>query len=232
MQRAEGRRRLVILLSIGGVLCFLGLAWAVVHSAFLDVDRVRVTTPGAHTSTAAIVRAAGIKPGAAMVFLDTDAAAARVRRLPWVATASVTQHYPGDVEIRVTERNPIAFLAGVGGVDVLDRTGRVLGTVPTAPAGTIELTGVVPVAAGARIDAPELASMIDDLPMIFRARVAKVTLAGEDVTVTLVDGREVRFGVIAQAAAKAAAAEAVLESVGDRPIHYVDVRVPTAPATG
>ena len=233
VRRAEGRRRLVAVLVLVGVLCTLGLAWALIHSAFLDVDRVRVVRSGEHTSSAAIIRASGIDPGRPMVFLDTEAARRRVERLPWVARAVVTQEYPGDVEIRVTERTPIAYLRAGDGVDVVDRSGRVLGRVPIAPPGLVELAGLLPVAApGERIDPAGLAGFVTELPALFAQKVARVSLAGEDITAVLVDGREVRFGALAQVAAKAAAAEAVLERIGDEAVRYVDVGVPTAPVTG
>lgn len=233
VRRAEGRRRLRVVLVIVSVLCLVGLAWAFVHSAFLDVDTVRVADPGTHTSAAQVVAASGIRPGDPMVFLDEAAAAKRIERLPWVERARVTRQYPGDVTITVTEAEPTAFVATGSGATLIDASARVMGTVPSAPPGLVEVSGLRRLARpGHTIDPAAAVTMLGELPPALRTRVARVTAAGEDVSLTLVDGREVRFGPATSIRAKAAAAEAVLAHIGDQPVAYVDVRVPTAPVTG
>jgi len=48
----------------------------------------------------------------------------------------------------------------------------------------------------------------------------------------LANGAEVRLGDATQLRAKVAAAVAVLGAMGDQPVHYVDVSVPTNPVAG
>jgi hypothetical protein len=48
----------------------------------------------------------------------------------------------------------------------------------------------------------------------------------------MVAGREVRFGAPDRLPAKAATLVALLGQLGDRPLAYIDVRVPSAPVVG
>jgi cell division protein FtsQ len=231
--RAQGRRRLYALVAVLGVFVVVGLAWVILHSAILDVDRVDARDPGGHVSAASLVAASGIHDGQAMFFLDLGQVARRVERLPWVAHVSVQRDYPGTVHITVTDRTPIAYVTGTNGAALIDRTGRVLAVGVHAPTGLFELTGVlVPTSAGTKLVPSGLATFAVALPKGFATLVARIELAGSSVTTVLTDGREVRFGAWDQIAAKVAAAQAVMADLGTSTVHYIDVRVPTAPATG
>jgi cell division protein FtsQ len=61
--------------------------------------------------------------------LDTAAVKARIERLPWIDTAEITRVYPGQLEIRVTERKPFALWTRGERRYVIDKTGRVLAAV-------------------------------------------------------------------------------------------------------
>jgi cell division protein FtsQ len=61
--------------------------------------------------------------------LDTAAVKARIERLPWIDTAEMTRVYPGRLDIRVTERKPFALWSRADNLYLIDKTGRVLGSV-------------------------------------------------------------------------------------------------------
>src|SRR5262249_48910386 len=81
--RAQGRRRLRWMVGVVVLAALAAAAWAVTHSSLLDVERVRVT--GTQQATPAQVRfAAGVKPGDAILFVDTGAIARNVERVAWI----------------------------------------------------------------------------------------------------------------------------------------------------
>lgn len=61
--------------------------------------------------------------------LDTAAVKARIERLPWIETAEITRVYPGRLDIRVTERKPLALWLRAENLYLIDKTGRVLTSV-------------------------------------------------------------------------------------------------------
>lgn len=236
--RAAGKRRLRILLSVVTLLCGFGLAWLTVQSPLLDVDHVRVV--GAQqASRTAILEAAHVHRGAALLFIDTGAIARRVERVPGVGAAHVSRDLPGTLRIRVTERAPLAWARGPGGAVVIDRDGRVIRTTAAPPAGLAELRGLTRAGAPGTLVAPRgAANVLARLPAALRARVGAVLVAHGDVALRLsgagggVPAAEVRLGPPTDVAAKGAAALAVLQSLGAHAVAYVDVRVPDAPTTG
>ncbi len=240
VRREQGRRRLRILLGLVALASLVGVAWLVVESPLLDVDHVDVTGSH-HLSAEEVRRASGVVPGAALLRLDLDTARRRVEAMPWVATAKVHRDLPGRVRIAVTERVPAAWSrAPGGGVAVLDTTGRVLEVDPQPPAGLPEVVGLTRVPGPGHTARPAAgARLAHALPTALRSRVASVLLDGANATLRLAVGPdgttpagEIRFGPVAELETKAAAALAVLDQLGDRTVHYIDVRVPGAPATG
>src|SRR5205085_5328919 len=120
--RAAGRRRLRILLVVGGVVAFFGGLIGLALSPALDVDRVEVRGAG-HTSLAAVLGATGLDArGHPMVTVDRFALAGKVERLPWVDTAAVTRRWPNVVRVTVVERAPLGVIGVPGGVALVDRS--------------------------------------------------------------------------------------------------------------
>jgi len=110
------------------------------HPPRLDPDHVartlgfgidQVTVIGhRRTSDGAIFDALDLPNVATQLAIDTSAAQARLERLPWIATASVSRVLPDGLEIRLTERTPHAVWIRDGREWLVDRTGRVLGPNP------------------------------------------------------------------------------------------------------
>ena len=132
-RRAEGRRRLQILAQrcrrwgqcsavVSGLL----------HSPLLRVRDV-IVIGNTHTPRAEVLAAAGMAAGDGTVLM-VDAGPAGARRavdaLPWVAGATFERRWPWTLVIRLTERSPVARVASLGVVDLVDKSGRVLEASP------------------------------------------------------------------------------------------------------
>ena len=233
VRRAEGRRRLKLLIAAGCVVLLPVLGWLVTRSPFLDVDHVRLRG-ATHTTLAEATAAAGVRRGEAMTDVDAGGAARRLGRLPWVGQARVHRSWPGTVVIDLVERAPVAALpAGSGVWAVVDSTGRVLTPVLLPPPDRPLLLGLgAPGPAGSRLDAPArpLLDVAAALPPALAPRVASIApVGGGELTLTLRPQGTVRFGPPDRVDDKFSAIEAVLAQVDLRRLSTLDVRVPGSP---
>lgn len=94
--------------------------------------------------------------------LDTAAVKARIERLPWIDTAEISRVFPGQLEIRVTERKPFALWTRGERRYVIDKTGRVLAgvsgeTLPDLPRVAGE---------GAAVEAADIFDLVARYPAI------------------------------------------------------------------
>ena len=249
--RAEGRRRLRILLTAVCIASAIGIAWLVVQSPMLAVDSINVrgTT---QESQAAVRDAAGVHTGSALLFVDTGAVARRVEALPWVASAQVDRGLPNDLTITVVERAPAAWArrpvprgspqGTLGAVALVDRSGRVLGDAPAPPPGFPELIGMTRVPErGGRVEPAAPAAALARLPDALRAQTASLTMHHGQAVLELaaVSGGAIpRRGRCGSATSRRSVRRAPRRSrcsTSSRPdgehVHYIDVRVPGAPAT-
>jgi cell division protein FtsQ len=231
--RARGRRRLRWIIGVVVLAALASAAWAVTHSSLLDVERVRVT--GTQQATPAQVRfAAGVKPGAAILFIDTGAIARNVERVAWVDKARVERSLGGEVDIHVTERRPAAWVRRAPDrVALVDARGRVLADAAQPPPNLPEIAGLRAVPAAGHDVAPvAVARVLEKLPPALGMRTTRVAVGNDEVTIALRDGPEVRLGAPRRVAEKARAATAVILSTAAAPPRYIDVRVPSAPVAG
>jgi cell division protein FtsQ len=235
VRREEGRRRLRVLIGVSVVAAVGCGGWAATGSSLLDLDRM-VVEGAVHTGPDEARFATGLRRGQPLVDVDEGAAARGVETLPWVQEASVHRRWPGEVRIRVVEREPVAVTAAeAGGAALVDRTGRVLDSVDVAPPGLPVLAGL-PAAgpAGSTLGAEGVAalSVAVALPSDVRARIAGVVPAeGADGEVDLQlspDGM-VRLGPPDDLDRKFAAIRAVLAQVDLRNLAVLDVRRPDSP---
>ncbi|HEX5760463.1 MAG TPA: FtsQ-type POTRA domain-containing protein [Thermoanaerobaculia bacterium] len=137
---APRRRRRSLLLRVAGPLApplaLLGLPLAVagwVVSAPQFALREVVAVGGPRVPAAWLEAALAPLQGANLVRLPLAAAAARVRRHPWVAEAELTKELPGRLRIAVVERRPVALLARGGALYFADEDGRAIA--PVGPGG-------------------------------------------------------------------------------------------------
>ena len=206
------------------------IAWALWASPLLAVRTVHVD--GAVSLSADEVRdAAGVRTGTPLLRVDTDAARARVARLPQISSVQVSRGWPSSVVITVTERAAIAVVQSAGQRYLVDHEGVLFDTITGDPPRGVVPLDVLHARRGDRAFTAGLAALAS-LPRGVRADVvaAKATTA-EDVTLTLSDGTTVLWGDGADSAAKGRVLSALLEQVSAGtldPAQTIDVSAPDA----
>ena len=228
-RRPRGRRRRW--LQVAGALAAVAvLAWLLLVGPLLAVRAVHVD--GLRTLPADQVReAAGIEAGTPLLRVDLGGAAARVARLPTVASVEVTRDWPASVVITVVERVPVAVVGEPGRRSLVDADGVLFDTVTGSPPD-----GVVPldVESPGPDDAATMAGIaaIGSLPADVRKQVtAAAAASADDISLTLTDGTVVRWGDASESDAKSAALVGLLEQIADgrlEPAGTIDVSTPAA----
>jgi cell division protein FtsQ len=233
--RQRSRRRWKMAGAVAVVVVVVGGVWAALHSSVLAARQVTVV--GAiHTGDAPVVAAVGLN-GQPLVDVNPGQVAARVEALPWVAHATVTRHWPDDITVVVTERVPVAAVAGAGGgTMIVDARGRVLAAMASAPPGLVTLVApVVPGRPGSVLGpgaAPGLAALAA-VPASLDGRVQQASVGADgDVTLALSGNLAVTMGPAVELGAKFEALTSVLVDVAPRGPADIDVTVPDAPAVG
>ncbi len=233
--REQGHRRLRWIVGGVVVLVVACVALLVLHTPLLALRNA--TVQGAqHTGSTAVLAAAGLLDHPPLIDVDPKSASARIEKLPWVAHAVVTRHWPDSVTITVTERRPLGSVARPGGgVAVVDASGHVLAWQSSAPPGLVLVAPVTPgrpgtVLAGAARPALEVAAA---LPPALAGRVLQVAVNARD-TVTLDLGRGISavLGSTTGLDAKLTAVASVLAGAHVSPPAVIDVTVPDEPTVG
>lgn len=231
VQRVRGRRRLQRLVDLGLVLLvaagFVGALW----TPLLDVDAVVVD--GAARTGAEVVRSqAGIVVGERLIDVDLRTAGRRISALPWVAQVSLHRRVDGVVDISVTERSAVASVGTGTAAALVDRDGRVLGPLTTAPAaGALPLLGgvaaVPPVGSFLGGDHRDALRLAEQLDRVVPGAAASVSAA--PLIANLAQGGEVRFGDLSQIDAKMRSLRTVLDQVDLRCLAVLDLQLPGSP---
>lgn len=230
VQRDAGRRRMVRAMIASGCVMAIVLVFAVVHSPLLDVDSI--TVDGAtQTGAEAVRKASGISDSDPVLRIDGGAVERRVEALPWVAEATVHRRLPSTIDIDVRERRAVAVLTRGATHVLVDSSGRALATVASRPLDLVAVEGlrVIPKPGGrasrAALDAVDVATRLArELPGTVRA-----VIAGEPLTLALVDGGVAVLGTTDDLDAKLLAVEAMLSNVDRTCLERLDVRAPGTP---
>jgi cell division protein FtsQ len=127
-----------------------------------------------HVSKEEVLATAGVTGRSSLLFLDVEEARERLKTNPWIADANVLKLYPGELQIRVTERVAFALWQKDGRVAVIADDGTVLE--PYVAPTLIRLPLVV--GAGADTRAKDFLALLDRYPQM-RAFVRAAVLVGE-----------------------------------------------------
>jgi len=236
--RGQGRRRLRVVLVLVTVAVVAAGAWAVLHGSLFSAKVLRVEG-STHTPAATVLATAGLAGHPPLLDVNPGVAAARLGRLPWVSTATVQRQWPDGVVVRIRERTPVAVVglgssAGSAGWAEVDRTGRVLADVTSAPAHLVRLTA----AAGTSPPAPPpgrdlgpadraALTVAATLPPAFSSQVtAVVTEPGGTLDLQLTTPVTVSLGSTSQLPAKYEDVAAVLAGAPLQAGDTIDVSVP------
>ena len=229
------RRRWVLAVALA-VLIAGSVAW-VGNSPVFRMRELRVSG-AAHLSESDVARLAGLTSKTNVLWVSGSAVEQRLEASPWIASATVARHLPGEVDIVVQERTPVARVAQPGGRFLLvSGDGVVLAThaagsaVPVLQAAHPAGTGTSPAATISGLKAALIC--VAALPPTVRGQVATATERPDGtVTLTLRRGTVVEFGDVGRASEKGRVLRSLLEwsaAHGVTP-HTIDVEVPTAPA--
>lgn len=239
VRRGEGRRRLRVLVAVVATLAVLGGGAALLHTSFFAARVITVTGAHPHTSTATIVAAAGLERRPLMIDVDPGVLAARVSRLPFVATARIIRHWPDGIQVVVRERVPVATMAGPGtSWSEVDGSGRVLQVQPTRPAGLVQLVVMTgkgmasPGAVGGTIRGRATVGLqvCRTLPLAFSAQVMTVTVTSDNtVDLALNSGLSVELGSVADLSAKYHDVASIIAYGALMGKNVIDVTVPGSP---
>lgn len=224
--RARSRwRRLSVTVAVALCLCVLAGYLLLWHTSLIAVRGIRVMGTK-NVTVATVLGAAQIRTGSPMAALDPAAVAARVQRIPQIASAEVSRDWPGTVIVTVTERVAAALVPDARGYEVVDSGGTVFGQVSGPTTGLPVITVSAP--AKAQEVVPGALSALRALPASVDKTVSAITASDPyAITLRLTDGATVNWGGGDRAADKARDLVALLRIGGHR--HY-DVSAPDAPA--
>lgn len=205
------------------VLAAVGLVVVVLWTPLFGVRSVDVVGVRDLT-TSQVLRAADVRPGTPMLRLDTIGIMTRVGLLPRVASVDVSRDWPSTVRITVIERDPVGILTRPDGTHLIDSTGFDYATVTTPPAGLPKID--LPSASAADPRTLSVVHVLAALPSQLRAQLAVIGAATpSSVTLTLANGKIIRWGDADESARKAA----VLGALMTRPGKVYDVSSPDLP---
>lgn len=226
------RRRLiaaaviVVVLYAGYMLWFRNLSWFAIND---------VTLKGATTSEReiklAVERAA---QDMTTLHIKDDELRAAVARFPTVASVSATTSFPHGLTVTISERLPVAFVQIRGQRTAVSADGYLLAGAGFDAKALPRIEGAAAHGAHLDPDAAAQAAILGATPPPLRDDVVSSTWDDQrgGVVVDLKNGPEVIFGDGSRAAAKWAAAVAVLSSPEHGSPSYVNVVVPDKPVTG
>jgi cell division protein FtsQ len=239
VRRRVGRRRLRVVVAVVVVAIVLGGGFALLHSSLFAARVVTVTGVHPHTTTAAIVNAAGLSHRPLMINVNAGTAEAGIAALPFIRTAQVTRHWPDGVQVTVTERIPVAVMAGPSGSWAeVDASGRILAVEPTRPAGLVQLVvtsaggAVTPGRAGQALpsSAGSGLQVCGTLPLAFSAQVVSVSVAADrTVDLALNSGITVVMGTTSDLTVKYQDVASIIAHASLQGMKTIDVTVPGAP---
>ena len=92
-----------------------------------------------YTTDAAIFEALALKSGRSFLSYDTLQARQRLEALPWIGHAALTRVFPGQLDVRVSERQAFGLWQRREGLYLIDRQGRVLGATDARAAPRLPL---------------------------------------------------------------------------------------------
>jgi cell division protein FtsQ len=186
-----------------------------------------------HLTRRTVLELSGLTRRTNLLWLDAGSVERRLEADPWVAGATVSKEFPRTVRIQVTERTPVATVAGYGGYQLIAADGTSLGVVSSRP--HLPLIVVPPTRAihGRAPDPGASARAVAGLDPKLRARVQSVVVEMDGCLVLhLTNGVRVEYGAPSQTVAKSRVIASVLRwaSAHARSVLTVNVSAPGAPA--
>jgi cell division protein FtsQ len=229
----SGRSLLVTM----GLLLAVGAAYFVAYSTPVFALE-RVQSSGAPPELAREVHAATRElTGRSLVGIDAEEVEGKLRSLPAVAGVSVDRAFPHTLEVRIAPERPVAVIRRGRSSWLATGAGKVIRSIETgtqrhfprlwlAKGATIRLGGQIPPGF-----VPATRALAEAHAVGLGARIKGVRLEGEELTLVLRRGTELRLGRATEVGLKLTVASKVLRMV-DGSVSYVDVSVPQRAVAG
>lgn len=234
-QREIGRRRLLV--GAVAAIVLVGLVWgcvALARAPIFSVTSVDVTGTS-HLTKAAILQRARIPVDTTLLRLPTGSIRANLLADPWVADLKIVRHFPHTLELRITERSPVAIVDAGGtslwlvdgdGHWIAKRTAETSGTLPSIR----DIDGLVP-KAGEQSGSAELRNalaVINGISPELRRMVRTVSAPSVDrTTLILPHGVQVLVGSAEEIGKKDVVVRTILAQ--HKNVVFVNVRVVNRP---
>ncbi|HET6849807.1 MAG TPA: FtsQ-type POTRA domain-containing protein [Gaiellales bacterium] len=243
LMRAQGRRRLMILLAVVGTLGVLGGYKLLEMSSAFAVDNVAVNgaPPGLRAEIAAAVSSTAA--GHSLLTVDRGAIERRLEQMPYVRSVSIDRAFPHTLAVTVQVERPAVAVEIAKTAYLVSADGRVLESRSTPPAhlpivqlpaGTTLLVGRA--SGDANVDAA--LSVLRQATPDFVHHVGRITeLQPHGGLITAVVGTrlKLRLGTPDQLPLKLAVVERVMKRITRAQraeVAYIDVSAPGRPAYG
>jgi len=225
-----------LLVAFALVLGTLGVYWGAYASSVFVVERVEVL--GAPPEVVREIEAATKNVvGASLVAVDAESIEGTLRALPSVAGVSVDRAFPHTLVVRIAPERPVAVARRGHSSWLVTGAGKVVRAVETGSERTyprIWLTKGVAVSVGGTLPAsytPATKALAAATEERLPRRVKAVRAVGNELTLVLRRGPEIRLGEATDLGLKLAVASAVFRLV-EAGTTYIDVSVPERPVAG
>jgi cell division protein FtsQ len=241
--RAQGRRRLVIVLAVVGTLAVLGGYKLLAMSSAFAVDSVDVTgaPPALRTEIAAAVSTTAA--GHSLLTVDRGAIERRLAEMPYVKSVSIDRAFPHTLAVTVKVERPAVVVEVAKTAYLVASDGRVLesrstppGHLPLVqlPSGSTLLVGRG--SGDANVDAA-LSVLRQATPAFIRhvGRITELQPHGGLITAVVGQRLKLRLGTPDQLPLKLAVVERVMRRITRAQraeVAYIDVSAPGRPAYG
>jgi cell division protein FtsQ len=227
----SGRSLLIGIAILAGV---LAAYWGAQSSSVFAIERVEVRGDAPPSVARQVEAATSDLIGASLLTVDPGEVEAMVRALPTIAGVSIDRAFPHTLVVKVAAERPVAVARHARTAWLVTGAGRVireieLGTERIFP--RIWLPRNADVAAGRSLsgDAVPAARAVAAVQAVgLRRRVKAVRMAGDELTVVLRSGPEIRLGEAKDVHLKLAVAARVFPAL-DGGTAYLDVSVPERP---
>jgi cell division septal protein FtsQ len=225
-----------LLVSLAVLVIAGGSYWVAYSTSVFAVERVDVR--GAPPEVARRVqRATRDILGSSLVAVDAEAVEGTLRSLPTVAGVSVDRAFPHTLVVRVAPERPVAVVRRGRSSWLATGAGKIIRPVKTGTLRSLPrlwLAKGTSIRLGGRVPAgwlPATRALAEAHSVGLGSRVKGIRPEGEELTLVLRRGTEVRLGRATEVGLKLTVAAQVLALV-DSDTSYVDVSVPQRPVAG